>query len=189
MSGPPTSAGLPDFSAGDIQMSSISNSNSSTTNTGYNINDHDYDGLLHGSSATSASTSTAIGAAVMSENSYSNSYGASSQETNYNNYADSNIGGGIGSNGTGVATHNSGLTRKVTLTGGSTGVSEVKLKRFLEHNNRLREQLEMRRVPVSEACHSLTQFVTTTRDPLLPIIWGVGPDPFAKQSSGCCNIS
>lgn len=34
---------------------------------------------------------------------------------------------------------------------GSSGVSEVKLKRFLEHNQRLREHLEMRRIPVSEA--------------------------------------
>ncbi|KAG9066639.1 hypothetical protein KI688_012547 [Linnemannia hyalina] len=34
---------------------------------------------------------------------------------------------------------------------GPSGVSEVKLKRFLEHNQRLREHLEMRRIPVSEA--------------------------------------
>ncbi|KAF9547974.1 hypothetical protein EC957_007487 [Mortierella hygrophila] len=34
---------------------------------------------------------------------------------------------------------------------GSSGVSEAKLKRFLEHNQRLREHLEMRRIPVSEA--------------------------------------
>lgn len=40
----------------------------------------------------------------------------------------------------------------ITMTiGGSSGVSEVKLRRFLEHNQRLREQLEMRRIPVSEA--------------------------------------
>ncbi|KAF9124313.1 hypothetical protein BGW39_008307, partial [Mortierella sp. 14UC] len=34
---------------------------------------------------------------------------------------------------------------------GPSGVSEVKLKRFLEHNQRLREHLEMHRIPVSEA--------------------------------------
>ncbi|KAF8926715.1 hypothetical protein BGZ47_002572, partial [Haplosporangium gracile] len=34
---------------------------------------------------------------------------------------------------------------------GTSGVSELKLKRFLEHNQRLREHLEMRRIPVSEA--------------------------------------
>ncbi|KAF9574788.1 hypothetical protein EC968_005574 [Mortierella alpina] len=40
----------------------------------------------------------------------------------------------------------------LTMTiGGSSGVSEVKLKRFLEHNQRLREQLDMRRIKVSEA--------------------------------------
>jgi hypothetical protein len=42
------------------------------------------------------------------------------------------------------------LTRGPTFMG-SSGVSEVKLKRFLEHNQRLREHLEMRRIPVSEA--------------------------------------
>ena len=35
--------------------------------------------------------------------------------------------------------------------GGGGGVSDLKLRRFLEHNQRLREQLEMRRIPVSEA--------------------------------------
>ncbi|KAG0012780.1 hypothetical protein BGZ80_011518 [Entomortierella chlamydospora] len=138
MSGQPMS-GFPDLrSAGGIQMSPMSNS-STITNTGYNTNDHDYDRLLHGSSATSDSTSTAIGAAAI-----------------HNNHSNSHIGGsggGTSSNGTGAPAHNSGLTRRVTLTGGSTGVSEVKLKRFLEHNKRLREQLEMHRVPVSEACH------------------------------------
>ncbi|KAK3844512.1 MAG: G-protein gamma-like domain-containing protein [Linnemannia gamsii] len=73
---------------------------------------------------------------------------------------------------------------------GTSGVSEVKLKRFLEHNQRLREHLEMRRIPVSEASDSLIQFVTTTRDALIPSLWGTtGTDPFAKQSTGCCNIS
>ncbi|KAF9128687.1 hypothetical protein BGX30_014227 [Mortierella sp. GBA39] len=73
---------------------------------------------------------------------------------------------------------------------GSSGVSEAKLKRFLEHNQRLREHLEMRRIPVSEASKSLIQFVTTTRDALIPSLWGTtGSDPFAKQSTGCCIIS
>ncbi|KAF9096795.1 hypothetical protein BGX23_010365 [Mortierella sp. AD031] len=73
---------------------------------------------------------------------------------------------------------------------GSSGVSEVKLKRFLEHNQRLREHLEMPRIPVSEASNSLIHFVTTTRDALLPSLWGTtGADPFAKQSTGCCTIS
>ncbi|KAF9430812.1 hypothetical protein BGZ94_003601 [Podila epigama] len=33
----------------------------------------------------------------------------------------------------------------------SSNVSEQKLKRFLEHNQRLKEQLDMRRISVSEA--------------------------------------
>ncbi|KAF9101383.1 hypothetical protein BGX27_011498 [Mortierella sp. AM989] len=156
---------------GAIHMSTIGNNSNISSNTGYNMNEHDYDGLLQGSSSvTSASTSTAIGTTAPSENNYSNNYRTSSQETaTSNNYVNSNVsssssggggsgGGGrssMGTVGAGVPTHDSGLTegltRKVTLTSGSTGVSEIKLRRFLEHNHRLREQLEMRRVPVSEA--------------------------------------
>ncbi|KAI8357624.1 G-protein gamma-like domain-containing protein [Mortierella sp. GBAus27b] len=72
----------------------------------------------------------------------------------------------------------------------SSGVSELKLRRFMEHNQRLREQLNMPRIAVSEASRSLIHYVTESRDPLLPMIWGhSGPDPFAKQSSKCCIIS
>ncbi|KAG9326981.1 hypothetical protein KVV02_001931 [Mortierella alpina] len=48
------------------------------------------------------------------------------------------------------ATASAAIPLTMTI-GGSSGVSEVKLKRFLEHNQRLREQLDMRRIPVSEA--------------------------------------
>jgi len=47
---------------------------------------------------------------------------------------------------TGVAT---GTTTGLGL--GSSSVSDIKLKRFLEHNQRLKEQLEMRRISVSAA--------------------------------------
>ncbi|GJJ74745.1 guanine nucleotide-binding protein subunit gamma, other [Entomortierella parvispora] len=74
--------------------------------------------------------------------------------------------------------------------GGSSGVSDLKLRRFLEHNQRLREQLEMRRIPVSEAGRGLIQYVTNTRDGLLPTVWGPpDPDPFVNPSKGCCTIS
>ncbi|KAF9437318.1 hypothetical protein BGZ76_001205 [Entomortierella beljakovae] len=196
--------------------SNTTNTNTNTNtnaNTGYTINDHDYDGLVYGASSASASTSTAIGAVPLSDNSYTNSshFGSSSQETSYmnpnhnsHNHNNSNINsnnnnshnhnGGLGLGSNIVSTRDSGLdeglTRRVTLTHGATGVSEAKLKRFLDHNQRLRDQLEMRRVPVSEASNSLIQYITTTRDPLLPVIWGtVGQDPFAKQSTGCCTIS
>ncbi|KAK3821822.1 MAG: hypothetical protein J3Q66DRAFT_367493 [Benniella sp.] len=64
-----------------------------------------------------------------------------------------------------------------------TGVSNVKLKRVLEHNQRLKEQLDMGRISVSEASQS-------TRDSFLPNLWGSAPaDPFSKQNSACCIIS
>ncbi|KAG0348187.1 hypothetical protein BG005_011689 [Podila minutissima] len=84
-----------------------------------------------------------------------------------------------------------GSTATMTMMGGvSSGVSDQKLKRFLEHNQRLKEQLEMRRISVSEASQSLIQYVSNTRDALIPIVWGtIASDPFSKQTTSCCTIS
>ncbi|KAG0338745.1 hypothetical protein BG000_003467 [Podila horticola] len=84
-----------------------------------------------------------------------------------------------------------GGTASTMMGGGmSSSVSDQKLKRFLEHNQRLKEQLEMRRISVSEASQSLIQYVSNTRDALIPIIWGtIGSDPFSKQTTSCCTIS
>ncbi|KAG0264674.1 hypothetical protein DFQ27_001069 [Actinomortierella ambigua] len=76
-----------------------------------------------------------------------------------------------------------------TLGLGGSGVSDIKLKRFMEHNQRLREQLEMGRISVSEASQGLIKYVTSTKDALLPSLWGMpASDPFSKKSSGCCTI-
>ncbi|KAF9575051.1 hypothetical protein EC968_004548 [Mortierella alpina] len=89
-----------------------------------------------------------------------------------------------------LGNNNGSGTTVVGSVTGSAGVSDVKLKRFLEHNQRLKEQLEMRRISVSEASQSLIQFVTSTKDSLLPGLWGIAPsDPFSKPSTGCCTIS
>ncbi|KAI7897755.1 uncharacterized protein BX663DRAFT_294572 [Cokeromyces recurvatus] len=70
----------------------------------------------------------------------------------------------------------------------SYNISEAKLKRILEYNERLKEQLDLPRIPVSEAA---------SRDPLLPLTWGPvskDEDPFApaakgnRGTSGCCNL-
>ncbi|KAF9423632.1 hypothetical protein BGZ94_008217 [Podila epigama] len=72
----------------------------------------------------------------------------------------------------------------------SSGVSDAKLKRFLEHNQRLKEQLDMRRISVSEAGQCLIKYVTNTKDSLLPMLWGnPTSDPFSKQTKACCTIS
>ncbi|KAK3846959.1 MAG: GGL domain-containing protein [Linnemannia gamsii] len=100
-----------------------------------------------------------------------------------------------------LTANGSGTTMASSVNGGSvvsglgsgvlsSGVSDVKLKRFLEHNQRLQEQLEMRRISVSEASESLIKFVMGTKDLLIPTIWGNPPlDPFSKQATGCCTIS
>ncbi|OBZ87603.1 Guanine nucleotide-binding protein subunit gamma [Choanephora cucurbitarum] len=78
----------------------------------------------------------------------------------------------------------------------SYNISEAKLKRILEYNERLREQLELPRIPVSEASQSLIEYCSHTRDPLVPSIWGPiskEEDPFAPAAggsgaSGCCIV-
>ncbi|KAF9941687.1 hypothetical protein BGZ67_004261 [Mortierella alpina] len=132
-------------------------------------------GVLRSPSLSSASGS---GSAINSGG--SNSGSSSSATTTMTTTQSSSL---LGNN------NGSGTTVVGSVTG-SAGVSDVKLKRFLEHNQRLKEQLDMRRIPVSEASQSLIQFVTSTKDSLLPSLWGIAPsDPFSKPSTGCCTIS
>ncbi|KAI9596731.1 GGL domain-containing protein [Syncephalis fuscata] len=72
-------------------------------------------------------------------------------------------------------------------------VSELKLKKLLENNRRLQHLLDMPRIPVSEASISLINYVKTTKDYLIPSIWGTvnrKDDPYAPQGSSCgtCTI-
>ncbi|ORY05851.1 guanine nucleotide-binding protein subunit gamma [Basidiobolus meristosporus CBS 931.73] len=71
-------------------------------------------------------------------------------------------------------------------------MSETKLKKILEHNARLREQLSIPRAAVSEAAMSLVKFSKCTRDPLLPSVWGPvekREDPYAPNTSSNCACS
>ncbi|CAO3565633.1 unnamed protein product [Mortierella alpina] len=156
--------GTPNLSQG---MFGTNNNNSNTGGNG--------GGVLRSPSLSSASGS---GSAINSGGSHSGS--ASSATTTMTTTQSSSL---LGNN------NGSGTTVVGSVTG-SAGVSDVKLKRFLEHNQRLKEQLEMRRISVSEASTSLIQFVTSTKDSLLPGLWGIAPsDPFSKPSTGCCTIS
>ncbi|KAL7410655.1 G-protein gamma subunit [Mrakia frigida] len=70
-------------------------------------------------------------------------------------------------------------------------MQELKLRRLTEHNQRLTDDLQRPRVRVSEASQSLIRFCKTTRDPLVPSVWGVidkKDDPFAPPATGCCVV-
>ncbi|CDS11228.1 hypothetical protein LRAMOSA03491 [Lichtheimia ramosa] len=72
-------------------------------------------------------------------------------------------------------------------------LSESKLNRILEYSQRLQQQLDMPRIPVSEASKSLIDFCNTTHDPLVPSVWGVidrANDPFApsRKKLPCCSV-
>ncbi|CAO3645868.1 unnamed protein product [Mucor hiemalis] len=79
----------------------------------------------------------------------------------------------------------------------SYNISEAKLKRILEYNSRLRDQLELNRITVSAASTSLVDYCNSTKDPLIPSIWGPvskEEDPFAPAAGGnggaggCCIV-
>ncbi|KAI8895816.1 G-protein gamma-like domain-containing protein [Globomyces pollinis-pini] len=70
-------------------------------------------------------------------------------------------------------------------------MSELKLRKLMEHTQRLREQLELPRIKVSEAGLTLIAYVKATKDSLLPSVWGPvdkKDDPFQTQGGGCCSV-
>nr|AAX94562.1 G protein gamma subunit Gpg1 [Cryptococcus neoformans var. grubii] len=76
-------------------------------------------------------------------------------------------------------------TTKATMT-------ELKLRRLMEHNHRLREELARPRVTVSIASISLINYCRATKDPLIPSVWGPLPrseDPYAPvEQAVCCSV-
>ncbi|KAH9250606.1 hypothetical protein BASA81_011589 [Batrachochytrium salamandrivorans] len=70
-------------------------------------------------------------------------------------------------------------------------MSELKLRKLMEHTQRLKEQLDLPRIRVSEASQTLIQYVTTTKDYLLPSVWGPvdkKEDPFQTTGGSCCTV-
>ncbi|KAL2144582.1 hypothetical protein VTI28DRAFT_8901 [Corynascus sepedonium] len=71
-------------------------------------------------------------------------------------------------------------------------MADLKLRRLTELNSRLREDLERERIPVSQASKSIIAYCNSTRDYMVPSVWGPvprGEDPYApQQSGGCCII-
>ncbi|KAI8092898.1 uncharacterized protein BX664DRAFT_261045 [Halteromyces radiatus] len=51
---------------------------------------------------------------------------------------------------------------------------------------KLKEQLDIQRIPVSEASRSLIDYCQENTDMMIPSLWGAKhPDPFAEQVAGC----
>lgn len=71
-------------------------------------------------------------------------------------------------------------------------MADLKLRRLTELNSRLREDLDRDRIPVSQASKSIIAYSNSTRDYMVPSVWGVvpkGEDPYApQQSGGCCVV-
>ncbi|KAM5364723.1 hypothetical protein ACJZ2D_011374 [Fusarium nematophilum] len=71
-------------------------------------------------------------------------------------------------------------------------MADLKLRRLTELNNRLREDLDRERIPVSTASKSIIAYCNGTRDYMVPSVWGAvpkGEDPYApQQSGGCCVV-
>jgi guanine nucleotide-binding protein subunit gamma len=71
-------------------------------------------------------------------------------------------------------------------------MADLKLRRLTELNSRLREDLDRERIPVSGASKSIIAYCNSTRDYMVPSVWGPvpkGEDPYApQQSGGCCIV-
>ncbi|KIM95065.1 hypothetical protein OIDMADRAFT_21294 [Oidiodendron maius Zn] len=71
-------------------------------------------------------------------------------------------------------------------------MADLKLRRLTELNNRLREDLERDRIPVSQAANSIIAYTNNTKDFMVPSVWGnvdKKDDPYApQQSGGCCAV-
>ncbi|EPE36086.1 Transducin (heterotrimeric G protein), gamma chain [Glarea lozoyensis ATCC 20868] len=71
-------------------------------------------------------------------------------------------------------------------------MADLKLRRLTELNNRLREDLERDRIPVSQAAKSIISYTSNTKDFMVPHLWGSvdkREDPYApQQSGGCCVV-
>ncbi|KAF2095525.1 hypothetical protein NA57DRAFT_79246 [Rhizodiscina lignyota] len=72
-------------------------------------------------------------------------------------------------------------------------MAELKLRRLNELNLRLKEDLDRRRIPVSEAANDLINFTEKEpKDFMIPSRWGTvdkRDDPYApQQSGGCCVV-
>jgi len=71
-------------------------------------------------------------------------------------------------------------------------VADLKYRRLQELNSRLKEDLDRPRVRISEAAISLITYCNSTRDFMVPSVWGQvdkREDPYApQQSGGCCTV-
>ncbi|PBP24375.1 guanine nucleotide-binding protein gamma subunit [Diplocarpon rosae] len=72
-------------------------------------------------------------------------------------------------------------------------MADLKLRRLTELNTRLREDLERERIPVSQAAKSIISYTNSTKDFMVPSVWGTvdkKDDPYApQQSGGCCSFA
>ncbi|KAI9027531.1 guanine nucleotide binding protein gamma subunit [Phycomyces nitens] len=76
--------------------------------------------------------------------------------------------------------------------GQSTNVSASKLDQLLDHNQHLKDQLNVPRTTVSEASARLVDYCNSTKDPLVPSVWGnidKKDDPYGPtKKSQCCTL-
>jgi guanine nucleotide-binding protein subunit gamma len=63
-------------------------------------------------------------------------------------------------------------------------MADLKLRRLTELNTRLREDLERERIPVSQAAKSIINYTNSTKDFMVPSVWGTvdkREDPYTPQ--------
>ncbi|KAJ1500085.1 Guanine nucleotide-binding protein subunit gamma 1 [Coelomomyces lativittatus] len=71
-------------------------------------------------------------------------------------------------------------------------MSELKLKKLKELNARLQEHLDMPRLTLSKASQQLIDYVKSTKDYLVPSVWGTidkKEDPYGPVGGPCSNCT
>ncbi|KAF8924076.1 hypothetical protein BGZ58_002187 [Dissophora ornata] len=151
---PGRSGGIPmlDLAGESRDNSTITNTASTATSPALNTGEHDYDDLLNGApDGVNGSAGGGRGSMSTLPPIPVDDIPTGTDAAAYGNMGSSAGGSTAGGGGQGADV---GHDRRATITtgvGGVSGVSEIKLRRFLEHNQRLREQYDMPRIPVSEA--------------------------------------
>ncbi|KAI7865196.1 hypothetical protein BDF14DRAFT_1828178 [Spinellus fusiger] len=64
---------------------------------------------------------------------------------------------------------------------------QAKLVSIFELNDKLREQLEIQRITVSDASKSLIEYCQNTSDSLVPSLWNSKRKDFYSEPAGDCG--
>ena len=94
-------------------------------------------------------------------------------------------------NNNNISNNNNAVDRKQLIDRQSEAMVNLKLKRLLDLNQRLRGDLARERIYASNACLKIIHFTQNTKDLCVPSVWGYFEEDWSsvyEESAGCCTI-